>query len=549
MTGRLRYMLAAAFVALYLLIPAPSSQEDRDYLAFLTTRAWLMGDDSPFGAALQDDQLAPLEVDLVPPSEDPDLQAERMADYQRSASEWVTAQQADGSNVQFDPSLPPLRLEVVVGADGVLATLGNAAGEIAGSNEVLHPGRTSLLPAFLAIFLAILTAKIIPSLLLGAMAGAYAFAATTSSGFFGFAWGGFERFSTVTVPGVLSDSFYLEILGFILFLFMSVGVMTRSGGIQGMVNWVSGFARGPVRSQLCTWIIGLLIFFDDYANCIIAGTTMRPITDRNRVSREKLSYIVDSTAAPIAGVSIFSTWVAYEVSQFRSQLPEVNHADGTPYTATEGFAVKLATLPFRFYCLFTLVMVFLTIVMRREWGPMLTAERRANLENKPIADDAQPMISKELSDLEAPEGAPQRGVNAFLPLAILVGVTVVGIYYLGAYGADGSYHVPDDVTGFLDRSLWILGQSASQRALMWGSAFALALAVLLATSQRILSFGQTMMSAVRSARSLIFAAVILILAWSLAATCSDLGTAYFLTAAFQDAFDPRFLPLLMFALS
>ncbi len=130
MTGRLRYMLAAAFVALYLLIPAPSSQEDRDYLAFLTTRAWLMGDDSPFAAALQNDQLAPLQVDLVPPSEDPDLQAA----YQRSAAEWVTARQADGSTVQFDPSLPPLRLEVMVGADGVLATLGNAGGVIAGRN-------------------------------------------------------------------------------------------------------------------------------------------------------------------------------------------------------------------------------------------------------------------------------------------------------------------------------------------------------------------------------------------------------------------------------
>ncbi len=241
--------------------------------------------------------------------------------------------------------------------------------------------------------------------------------------------------------------------------------------------------------------------------------------------------------------------MAYEVSQFRSQLPEVNHADGTPYTAAEGFAVKVATLPFRFYCIFTLVMVFLTIVMRREWGPMLTAERRANLENKPIADDAQPMISKELSDLKAPEGAPHRGINAFLPISMMVGITVIAIYYLGAYDDDGNFQVPDAVSGFLDRGLWILGRSESQRALMWGAGGALILALVLSVSQRILGFVDAMRSAVRSARSLFFASVILVLAWSLAATCSDLGTAYYLTGAFRDAFDPRFLPLLLFALS
>ena len=145
---------------------------------------------------------------------------------------------------------------------------------------------------------------------------------------------------------------------------MCVGIMTRAGGIQGMVDLIRKYAKGPISSQICSFLIGVLIFFDDYSNCVITGTTMRPLTDHNRVSREKLSYIVDSTEAPVAGISIFSTWVAYEVSTFAPQLPEVTHSDGTPYQQSEGFSVFVATLPFRFYCIFMLAMV---ASMRQEW--------------------------------------------------------------------------------------------------------------------------------------------------------------------------------------
>ena len=116
--------------------------------------------------------------------------------------------------------------------------------------------------------------------------------------------------------------------------------------------------------------MGLAIFFDDYANSIVVGSTLRPIADRFRVSREKLAYIVDSTAAPIAGIAIISTWIGYEVSLFQDLMVDLN-------TGLSGYQLFFNALPLRFYCLLTLTFVLLSAYLRRDYGPMLAAERRA----------------------------------------------------------------------------------------------------------------------------------------------------------------------------
>ena len=151
-----------------------------------------------------------------------------------------------------------------------------------------------------------------------------------------------------------------------------------------------------VRSALfVTWGMGLLIFFDDYANCMLVGTTMRPLTDRLRVSREKLAYIVDSTAAPIAGISLLSTWIAFEVSVFSAQLPEVGISES-------GYAFFLRALPFRYYCILTLVFVAATIASGRDFGPMARAERqRARRDGLLVAKapGSRPAVSERLATL------------------------------------------------------------------------------------------------------------------------------------------------------
>lgn len=573
MTGRLRYVIAAAFVALLFLIPTPDSAEDRRYLGYLQVRKWLMDGDA-FKAMTRTDEasgqktVGPIRVDYRFDSGEGtsspgrpltgDARAAEVARFESSPREWAASQAADGEDIRFDPTLSPVPVQVTIGQQGSRITAGIGDTGIS-SGDMFFPTWESLIPPFVAIVLAILFGKVIPALLVGCLAGAWLTVRTGLGLAEGSGWwvasGGQQLFGDTLWQDVLGqgdllgdDGFNLRVTGFVIFLFMTVGIMARCGGIQGMVQWVSRFARGPISSQICTWIIGILIFFDDYSNCIITGTTMRPLTDQNRVSREKLSYIVDSTAAPIAGISIFSTWVAYEVSQFRGQLPLVTNEAGQPYSANDGFAVFVQTLPFRFYCIFTIAMVLLTILLRRDWGPMLSAERRARHEGKPVADKARPMVSKGMAELEAPEGAPQRGLNALLPIVVLVGLTIGLIFYFGAYGDDGAWRVPEGM-GTVETLQWIMGNSASEKALLYASGIALVVAATLAMGQRILTVGQTIGSALRSAHSLIFAVIILLLAWSIGQTCKDLGTNYYLTAAFRGVMTAEVLPVVLFLLS
>jgi Na+/H+ antiporter NhaC len=539
MVGRLRYLLALAFVAIYFLIP----DADHEHLAFLRTRAWLMGDGSPLARVVGDESTMPaLAVDAAP--------AGRAGDYARIGREWARAKGRDIG------AQPPLLLVVRVGDNGLRSTLLSGRQEIdrleltrtrTVNGATYYPDRQSLLPAFLAIVAAIVTGKVVLSLLAGCLAGAFLFAGIG---------GGIPHFVADTVwldTFCSSAGFNSVIMGFVVFLFMAVGVMTAAGGIQGMVALLRRFARGPLSAQLCSYAAGLLIFFDDYSSCILCGTTMRPLTDHNRVSREKLSYIVDSTAAPIAGISIFSTWVAYEISMFKDQLPEVTRkvADASgalvdvPYASNEGFSVFLQTLPFRFYCIFTLVMVALTIVLRREFGPMLRAERRAFHEHKPIADGAQPMLSRGFHTLEAAPDIPCRARNALVPVAVLVVLTLALIVWLGYRNSK-----PAELAGPFGNDLRaILNNSESQWALLWASLAAFVVAVAMVLGQRLLTAAQIASSALRAAHSLLFAIVILILAWSIGFVCEDLGTAHFLTAAFHGGFAPWVLPAILFVLA
>lgn len=563
MTSRIRYLVASAFVLLFWLIPSADTPTGRGYLAVLRVRAWLLDGDGPLQQFVVDGKLPPLDVEMRLSPPDPELAQRYADDCRRAAVEWAAGRSIEAETPAaarvVDPALGALPLLVRVNENGVDARLPAPPG----ATEPLvgtwpHPGRGSLLPAFLAIVLAILGRRVVPALLLGSLAGAVVYVLQAGGSWLSApATGSWHLVADTLWRDVLGRmqvwnteaGFQMRIIAFVVFLFMAIGVMSKSGGIQGMVDWIGCFARGPVSTQFCTWITGILIFFDDYSNCIIAGTTMQPLGDRNRVSREKISYIVDSTAAPVAGLSIFSTWIAYEISQYRAPLTMVTKDDGTPYLANDAFSVFVQTLPFRFYCIFTLLLVFLCIALRRDFGPMLRAERRARLEGKPIADDARPMVSKDIAALEAEPDTPLRAINGFLPVLLLVGLTVLLIFYYGAYDDAGRWQVPAALTDTMDQVRWILGKSASERALMWAALATLVAAALLALGQRILSLWQIAASALRSAKSLGIALVILLLAWCIGQTCKDLGTSFYLTAAFRDLMSARVLPILMFLLS
>jgi Na+/H+ antiporter NhaC len=403
--------------------------------------------------------------------------------------------------------------------------------------------RWALLPPLVAILLAFLLRGTLIALTSGVLLGAAMLAWSSGS-----LWLTFRiAFVDILWDSIFTQTFNLYILGFVLLLSSTVAVITRMGGIDGMVNLLLRYAKNSRSVQTIAYALGLGIFFDDYANTIIVGNSCGPLFDRMKVSRAKLAYIVDSTAAPVAGIAILSTWVAYQISTFAPQLPTI----GIP--ASQGYALFLKTVPYRFYCLFAMFMVGAVIWSKRDIGPMLRVEQEARLGHDPSTIAA---FEGPSAQVEALPGVPARWFNGVLPLALMILGTAGLIYAFGvsaiqSKAADGDSQAIQELSssGFY----WlraVLGASDSTAAIFFGSLSAFALAALMAMGQRLLSAQETALTACRGLTALIKDAVlILILAWSIGEVCTQLGTATYLVAAFQGMITGAWLPILLFLAS
>ncbi|MCB9513548.1 MAG: Na+/H+ antiporter NhaC family protein [Candidatus Latescibacteria bacterium] len=380
------------------------------------------------------------------------------------------------------------------------------------------PGWESLLPPLVAIVLAFAFRQTLLCLFAGIWVGATLIVG--GSPLTGLFWVGYEGI----LRHALLDRFRIEILVFIFGLVGTVGIMSRMGGVAGLLRAAGGAVRGVRSTQLFASAMGLAIFFDDYANTILVGTTMRPLTDRWRVSRERLAYIVDSTAAPVAGLSALSTWVAYEMSLYADQLPAAGmHQDA--------YIVFLRTLPFRFYSIFTLLLVFMGAAMDRSFGPMLRAERRARAGAVSPEDEtggrAERLSAKALRRTAAKPGLPARWINGALPLAVIVGVTVALMLAYGDVDGRGLAALGDLV--YLRDT--VLSNTQSARALAFASIAGFAVAILLARGQKLLGWREALSAGVGNFSAMLEAVGILILAWVMGRVCDDLGTSHALIAA------------------
>ncbi len=392
----------------------------------------------------------------------------------------------------------------------------------------------ALLPPLIAIVTALLFQKTILALSLGVWLGA-----TIQSGGNPLT-GLWMFFRTYVIQQALMDTFRIEIIGFVIGLVALVGVISKGGGVQGMMEKITGLVKSARSALISTFLMGLVIFFDDYANTILVGNTMRPLTDKMRIAREKLAYIVDSTAAPVAGISMLSTWVAYEISLFSEQLVEVGISDN-PYF------IFAKTIPFRFYSLFTLVFILSGILLRRDFGPMLTAERRARTTGALSRPGARPMVSDAMTRVQSKKGIPFRWLNGFLPLATVIAVTLFTMWQSGNQALAEPYAISGlfSLTAIRD----VMALASSTKAIALGAWSGFFLAVFLMLSQKLLSVREVAAAAFSSTRALFFAVVILILAWCIGGVCNDMGTAYYLVALFKQAISPLAYPIVLFAVS
>lgn len=393
----------------------------------------------------------------------------------------------------------------------------------------------SLLPPLMAIGFALVMREVVLSLFAGIWTGSLFLSGHNPLA-------GTEQSLDILI-GVLTEPDHVTIVVFSLLLGGMVGVMSRGGGTAGVVDRLEKVAKNRTQGQMFTWFSGILIFFDDYANTLIRGSALRPVTDRLLISREKLAYIIDSTAAPLAVCAVITTWIGFEITQIQNAFSSLaaQTSDGAAAAqlqagADNAFIVFLHSLPFLFYPFLALFFVLMIIVMKKDFGPMLLAERRAISGGGVLRPGSVPAADTTLESLRASGGKPGRWYNAAVPVLAVIGVALAGLYSTGAAGLAGN-----------ERSFTaVIGAADPFAALLWASFTGCALATALVLFQRILTVTETLEALVGGMQSMLMAVIILVLAWGLGNVTREVGTGAFLASLLQDSLPLLLLPALVF---
>jgi Na+/H+ antiporter NhaC len=391
----------------------------------------------------------------------------------------------------------------------------------------------SIIPPLLAIFMALLFKEVISSLFVGILFGTLTIQWYAEESL----WLGMMHLIDVYIMGALNDWGHLAIILFSTLIGGMVAVISRNGGMHGVVEQFSNYAKNAKSSQLITWLMGILIFFDDYANTLIVGNTMRPLTDKHRVSREKLSYLVDSTAAPIAAIAFVTTWIGAELGYIEDGIKAIGVIEEGAYT------VFLHSLQFSFYPIFTLLFMLMLILKQRDFGPMLKAERLAR--SKPLDEREKVELNDEVKHLQPKLLNKRRWYNAAVPVVVIILGTIAGLLYTGW----DDVIVNDSSLSFFRKLSAIIGGSDSYLALLWSSLFGLMVSILMTVSQKIMTLSETLETSMSGFKTMLNAIVILVLAWSLALLTQHLHTANFLTGILANNMTVVWIPALTFVLS
>lgn len=391
----------------------------------------------------------------------------------------------------------------------------------------------SILPPLIAIIIALLYKEVILALFLGLFSGAFIYNGLQFNNIFIALMNVVDKY----ILNAVSDTDHMAIILFSLMIGGMVALISRNGGMMGIVNLFSKWANSARNAQLVTWFLGLAIFFDDYANTLIVGNALRPVTDKFKVSREKLSYIVDSTAAPIAAIAFVTTWIGAELGYIQGFIDFKNLSESA-------YGLFFSSLQYAFYPIIAIVFMFLLIVMERDFGPMLKAEKRARLTGKvsnPVDNDD---LEEDLSDLDPKEGIKHNWYNAAIPILMVLGVTLLGLIITGL-----DNYVWNSNLGFFTNVSGIIGESNSYVALLWSSLCGLMSAIILNTSQKIMSLKENLAMMMKGISTMLSAIIILIFAWALAGVTKDLHTADFLSNLLSGNLPMIALPVVVFALA
>ncbi len=369
----------------------------------------------------------------------------------------------------------------------------------------------ALLPSLIAILMALITKEVYSSLILGVVTGALF-------------WSRFHPVDTINhvfsdgVVSVLSDSWNVGILIFLVILGTMVQLMNKTGGSLAFGRWATSHIKGERGAQISTIFLGVLIFIDDYFNCLTVGSVMRPVTDKQKISREKLAYLIDATAAPVCIIAPISSWAAAVAGFVEGE---------------NGMSLFLKAIPYNLYALLTILMMFLVVSLKISYGPMKSYEKRARLD---AYWEKKDYVGAEDTSLEVNHHG--RVVDMLIPIILLITCCTIGMIYTG---------------GFFEGESFIDAFAASDASvgLVLGSATALVITVIYYLIRRVISFEDCMNCLPEGFKQMVPAILILTFAWSLKAMTDNLGAATYVADLVQGSAEglKLFLPAIIFLIA
>ncbi len=378
----------------------------------------------------------------------------------------------------------------------------------------------ALLPPIIAIVLALITKEVYSSLFIGIVVGALFYSGFSFEGTLNHIFFDQVDDASYGMISVLSDSSNVGILIFLVILGALVALMNNAGGSAAFGRWATTHIKTRVGAQLATIALGVLIFVDDYFNCLTVGSVMRPVTDTHNISRAKLAYLIDATAAPVCIIAPISSWAA-AVAGFASE------------SDANGIALFISAIPYNFYALLTILMMITLSVTKTDFGPMAIHERNAlkgdlfTTENRPYADaDAHEDTSK------------GKVIDLVLPVVVLVVACVIGLIYTGGFFSGESF-----VSAFANCS--------ASMGLVLGSSVALVFAIIFFIIRRVLSFKDCMACIPEGFKAMVPAILILTFAWTLKSMTDSLGAAEFVAGVVKASAGSfmNFLPAVIFLIA
>ncbi|ORX75560.1 transporter Na+/H+ antiporter family [Anaeromyces robustus] len=405
-------------------------------------------------------------------------------------------------------------------------------------------GLLTLLPPLVAIVLAFITKATVLSLFIGVFIGEFMVSVKNINILSSFV----NAFLAMgnKIISQMADQWNAGIILQCLLIGGIIQLVAKMGGAKALANALAKRANTPRKAEIITEILGLLVFFDDYANSLIVGPVMRPVMDKLKVSREKLAFLVDATAAPVAGIAIISTWIGLEISLINEGFKSIGKD-------VSGFGIFLQTIPYRFYNILILIFVAISALTLYEFGPMKKAEQKAR--KREDTEEVKAVTSKSFDEVKPKEGVKLSVWNAIIPIGTLILSALVAFYWSG-YTTIMDDEEKKDLATIIKNSpispksiFEALSASDASVALFQAALLASIVGIIMACAQKIMSMDEAIGEWINGMKTIVITGVILLLAWSLGSVIKELGTADYLVGILKDTIPKFILPTLIFILS